>query len=187
MPLEATPGSASANSYLTVVEADAYHAGRLHADDWTLADDVKKEAALIMATQFIDAMFTPGRYEYELQGNTVRTINAWTGAATTSVQALAWPRKGMTNRNGYPIADTVVPQELKNATAELARQMIASDLTATDDVTAKGITSLSVGSISMSFDKDMMMRFSTVPQYVRALLPPSWIMVVSETPVLRVL
>ena len=55
--LVVTPGDGSANSYCSRAVADTYHANRLHAAIWTDADDVTKDAALLMATRVLDQQF----------------------------------------------------------------------------------------------------------------------------------
>lgn len=133
MALDATAGGASANSYATVSEGDSYHNAHLYATDWTGASSPDKEKALQMATRLLDERVS------------------WDGAKETSTQALRWPRSGVTDLDGYSIAAGVVPQEIKNATIEFARNLIATDTTGNAD--GKGLTSMSVGSISMTFDK----------------------------------
>jgi hypothetical protein len=77
MPLIAVPGSASANSYLSVAEADALAAalglGRA-ATKWTAAASGLKEKALIRATSEIDAFI------------------ATAGSPWSSAQSLLFPR-----------------------------------------------------------------------------------------------
>lgn len=160
-----TPGAANATSYATVEEADDYHLGRLHVDAWDTVDD--KEAALMWAAQVLDGWVV------------------WTGLATYEVQARSWPRKGMFNRNGFAIAETTIPTELKYAQAELARQLAVSDLTADDDVRNKDIRSLTAGSVSLTFGgndhtRDYLGIWPNVtalfglPDAIRLLLVPSW-------------
>lgn len=164
--LVTTSGAVNANSYATVAEADAYHEGRLHDESWDDVDD--KEAALIWAALLLDGWMV------------------WTGSATfPETQALTWPRTGMLNRNGFAIASTVIPNELKNAQAELARQLALSDLTANDDVVNKNITSIRAGSVALTFagndhSRDYLGIWPDVttalglPDAVRILLVPSW-------------
>jgi hypothetical protein len=158
-----TPGAADANSYATVEEADEYHDGRLHDDAWDNAD---KEAALVWAALLLDGWVV------------------WTGQATYETQALVWPRKGMFNRNGFAIPETVIPREIKAAQSELARQLALNDLMADDDVRRKDIRSLSAGSVSISFGgrdrtRDYLGVFpdvtsETIPDALLILLVPSW-------------
>jgi len=55
-------GLADANSYASVADGDAYHAGHLYATAWTAATDVQKAVALVMASRLIDA-------EWQFNGN----------------------------------------------------------------------------------------------------------------------
>jgi hypothetical protein len=42
------------------------------------------------------------------------------GAVTSTSQAMAWPRAGVADSEGREIADTTVPDAIKNAQAEMA-------------------------------------------------------------------
>lgn len=154
--LDATPGGASANSYSTRAEADAYHESRLHSSVWTAADPVTKDTALVMATRLLDAMYN------------------WRLYATTSSQSLAWPRSGMlaANERDY-VPNDQVPPELKEATAEFARQLISEDTSANNEIAAKGLTSLRAGPVAFTFDQAYV-QTKTVPDAVVNLMPPWW-------------
>lgn len=142
MPLITTPGAANADSYASVVEADACNAQNLYASGWATAASADKESALRMATRLLDSM--PA---------------AWTGAAANAaVQALGWPRTGMKNRNNYPIPSSgasSIPGNLKCAQAEYARLLLENDLTGAgasgSSVAASGIKSVSAAGVSVSF------------------------------------
>lgn len=135
MPLITTPGSALADSYASLAEAAACIAMNPYASGWATVATADQENFLRMATSLLDGM--PA---------------AWTGNPTTpAVQALRWPRIGMRNRNEYPIATNVIPQELKCATAEYARLLAENDLTTTPGSSeALGVSSVSAGGVSMS-------------------------------------
>jgi hypothetical protein len=153
--LVATAGSASANSYATVAEADTYHDSRLFATDWTGAATATKTVALIMATRLLDAIY------------------AWESWATDATQALQWPRTGILARNQLELVDsTVIPDELKNATAEFARQLIVADRSLDSDIETQGITSLRAGPVSLTFKNGVYTK--TVPDAVVSLLPYWW-------------
>lgn len=154
MALVATPGAANANSYLTLQEANDYFASRLHAEAWAAASDPQKEAALIWATRLIDVQVL------------------FNGIATSADQSLAWPRTSMLNQNGYAILSTVVPRQLKDATAELAFLLIQSDRTLSSEVGEAGITSLRAGPVTLNF-KDNIETFA-IPTNVLALLVYTW-------------
>ncbi len=156
--LDATPGGAAANSYCTVTEADAYHDSRLHRDDWkaTGTDVATKTVALIEATRLLDSM-----YEWA----------SW--ASQPTVQALQWPRIAVIARNRLVyVPNDAIPTELKNATAEMARQLITEDRTADSDIETKGILSLRAGPVALTFKDSVVAK--VIPDAVFSLLPPWW-------------
>jgi len=67
---------------------------------------------------------------------------------------------------------TIIPQDLKDATSELAGSLGTSDTTVDNDIIVQGITSLRAGSVSMSF-KDMIEKH-VLPDMVWNMMPPSW-------------
>jgi len=172
MALIVTPGAANADSYASLIEATAYDAayrGGIFDTIWTTSTDAKREAALRSAAHYLDASFV------------------WTGTPVDAVQALVWPRNGMLSRNGFAIGNTVIPQELKNAQSEFARQLLAADRAADDDVARMNLQSLGVGSVSLSFKKAdndenaLALRSqafaylsNVIPDAVRSWLVPSW-------------
>ncbi len=166
MPLVTTPGAAGADSYASVAEMDAYHDNHLYASAWTAMTSGEKVAGGVMATRLLDAM-----------------PRAWTGTAVDSTQALGWPRKSMQTRNGFAIAVTMIPSELKNAEAELARQLKEENLLETDTVIAKGIKSLKAGPVALTF-KETMERsdalLAMIPDAVIAMLVPSWLISLAD-------
>lgn len=175
MPLTPTPGAADANSYCTLAEANDYNDSRLFTTSWSNADDTAKTAALLEAARLLDSSFD------------------WTGHAADGTQYMAWPRTGMFSKNSYLIASTVIPQQLKEAQAEFARQLIDGDRTADNDAQKAGLKGLTVGPVSMQFhdseggtspeDKDADVRRQGpdfdylgrwIPDAVRNLLVKSW-------------
>ena len=154
--LVATPGAVNENSYCTVAEADAYHSARLFSSDWTLAVTDNKTVSLIMATRLLDSM-----YEWA----------SWPTAPAT--QSLQWPRVGLLARSKLKfIESNVIPDELKNATAEFARQLLVADRTLDSDVETQGIQSISAGPVSLSFKSSVYPK--VVPDAVYNLLPLGW-------------
>lgn len=119
MAIEATPGHASANSYVTVAETDAYFTARL-ISAWGALGAPAKEAALISATDYIDAT-------YETQ---------FKGLRASSTQALAWPREGVTI-DGVEIPPTIIPTRLKHAQMQLALKASAGELLADETQTVQ--------------------------------------------------
>lgn len=170
-----TPGSATANSYETVVEADAYFDARVPLEiPW---DDAESKAALlVMGTRVLDAMFRGTKMLVSLDGSaTSRYIvrRKWTGLPATTTQRLAWPRSGMYDQNGNAIAETVIPLDLKYALSELAGQLGLTDRTLDNKAIMQGIKSAAAGSVSVTF-KDGIILPSVLPDAVINLIPPSW-------------
>jgi hypothetical protein len=131
--LIATAGASDANSYASIAEANAYHEAHIHGAAWRTALDEDRRRALMTATRVLDQHVT------------------WLGSATSQGQALQWPRTGVSDEKGYPLSSSVIPASIAHATAELARQLMAVDRTADSEIEAKGLTSLTVGPISMAF------------------------------------
>lgn len=99
---DATVGGVSANSYVSVADADDYFTAHLDNSFWAVPT-AKKQAALVMATN---------RLEAERFG----------GETTASTQALEWPRMYVVDYNGHTpyIPSDTIPTQLKQATYELA-------------------------------------------------------------------
>jgi CRP-like cAMP-binding protein len=99
----------------------------------------------------------------------------WTGAVATTVQRLLWPRTGMYSRTGQPLDPAVNPSDLKDATAELARQLKKGDRTSDNDVAVQGITAVRAGSVSVSFKGDGIDITKVIPDIIFMMIPPSWL------------
>jgi len=97
--------TASANSYISQTDASKYFAGAIHADAWVNAEGDDKDKALITATRMID-----------------REI--WAGAKTSASQDLAFPRTGVYDRDGVALADDAIPQDILDATCEIALALL---------------------------------------------------------------
>ena len=151
----ATPGALDANSYATVAEADAYHATHLYAATWTAATQTTKEIALIMATRLLDHHYN------------------WAEWAATIDQALQWPRDGVIAYNEREFVPTdEIPQQLKDATSEYARQLIDADRTLDNEIETQGIKALTAGSVSLSFKDSVVAK--VIPDAVHFLIPDWW-------------
>lgn len=175
MPLviDATPGGPNANSYLTLAEAQEYFSRRLPIAEWEDADS--QEVLLVMATRVLNALAQPFKV-FVAGSNGVghyRIRRQWTGAPATTTQRLAWPRTGMFDMNGNAIPPNVIPQDLKDATAELAGQLAKEDRTLDNDVVTQGITSVRAGSVSVSFKDGIVPQ--VIPDAVYNMMPVSWL------------
>ncbi len=172
LTIVSTPGAANANSYQEVAEADAYFEARLPLDPpWEDADS--KELLLIMGTRVLDAMFRGGRVLVQGDKPYYVVRRAWAGVPASSTQRLAFPRIGLKHDNGTDVASNEIPWELKEAHAELSGQLGLGDRTLDSDVSVQGITSVSAGSVSVSF-RDGYIDPRVIPDAVINLIPPSW-------------
>lgn len=102
MALVTTPGDEDADSYAAVAKADAYFLARGVAT-WT-GTTTAKENALRVGTAYLD-----NQYRGE-----------WPGVRTDQDQALAWPRTGVYDTDGYLLASDEIPVQIVNATCEAA-------------------------------------------------------------------
>lgn len=101
--------TAGAESYISVANADAYHAARGNAA-WALLTPDAKEQALRKATDYM------GRYS-----------GRWKGERLNAGQVLDWPRAGVVV-DGYEINWETVPAAIANACALLALKASAGDI-----------------------------------------------------------
>lgn len=94
-------GRADADALTSLTYCDAYHGAQGRAD-WT-GEDADKEAAIRRATAYLSRSIT------------------WAGVRTHGrSQALAWPRSGCVDIEGYGIKSNEIPSEVIDACAELA-------------------------------------------------------------------
>jgi len=111
----ATVGGASANSFLTLAEAQTYMDSRLNESAWESATTDNQNRALVEATRALNVL-------------------PWKGSNVDTTQALNWPRQWAINPDvvffawSY-YATNEIPQRVKDATAELALQFIKAGTT----------------------------------------------------------
>jgi len=103
---------AGADSYLSLAAADTYHSSHGSPTAWASATDPAKEAALRYATQWVD-----GKFQF-------------LGSVADSDQVLDWPRQNVWDDEGRSVAADIVPQRVKDATAEMALAHIGAALNA---------------------------------------------------------
>jgi len=99
-----------ANSYVSLSEASTYHTDRGNTAWAAAASDAIRQAALIRATAYLDAV-------YGLKAP---------GKRISFLQTLVWPRVYAWDRDGFPLIG--VPAALKQATLEAALLALSSDL-----------------------------------------------------------
>lgn len=170
---DSTPKSPTANSYISVDDADAFAMGIIKGDAWLSLTLTQKQSLLVQATARID-------------------IENWGGAPTTSTntlnnphQALQWPRNWVVDRNHAstnPIGNMnldpdVIPRELKQATFTLAMHYLDEYL---DNPTVSRqdmdrLTSLTIGPLTMAIQTRAEEAFpDAVKRQLRAIGTNGW-------------
>ena len=153
--LVATAKSASANSYCTLAEADQYHDDRpAVSTTWADASENNKIRALLWATKLMESLFT------------------WTAYATTTTQALGWPRTGLLDRIDASLDSDTVPEEVKNAEAEFARQWLVANRGQDNEIESQGIAAIKAGSVFLQFTASQYNK--VVPDVVALRVPSDW-------------
>lgn len=145
LTVEDGTGLANADALVALVDVDAYHTARGNST-WT-GDDADKETAIRRASFFLTN-------SYSWQGFKVNNRD----------QALAWPRTGVVDQEGYAIPITEVPQEIKDACAELALRELTTPGTMTPDVTlADKVNREKVGEIEVEYANSRMDAYASRP------------------------
>lgn len=142
-------GLASANSYVSVEDADDYLVTNIHVFPiWDALTTENKQYLLAWASTYLDQRAR------------------WNGKKAVETSGLRFPRECLTDRDGNPIASDVVPVALKQATVEMARALIESDRSA--DRGQDGLERLRVDVIEIYFNADY--RLPTVPKNINMIL-----------------
>ena len=142
-------GKSDANSYVSVAEADSYNEGHVSTSGWDALTTGQKEAALVMAARTID-----GSFQFK-------------GFKTVQTQALQWPRDSVKDPDSddsvYPrnlstrfneFANDTVPQIVKNAAIEMARELVLTGDSVSGFHQGAGLKSVSIdGFTKIEFDK----------------------------------
>lgn len=110
MIVETGAGLPDANSYVTVLFADSYVTQR-SLDGWLTLTTADKEAALINATDFVEATFS----------------ESFRGFKRTESQALSWPRSGAIV-DDFLIPENSIPVRLQQAVVQAALRSAAGDV-----------------------------------------------------------
>ena len=174
--IDATVGGAASNSYATLAEVNSYFDDRLPLSPPWVASGDNAIRTMLMATRNLEQLGQSIRLLVPASGGVAayyRTARHWTGAPASATQKLSWPRTGMFDNNGNAIPSNVIPDELKEAEAEFAGQLLKSDRTLDNDVIVQGITSIKAGSVALSF-KDQIFK-QVIPDAVLDLLLPGWL------------
>ena len=133
--ITATLSSATANSYVTLAEANTYFETVPDSSTWTNKTDDQKNRALIAATRWIDTL-------------------VYYGDRCDNGQALKFPR------NNYKVDDvelscTTIPNNIKYAQYELARALANDTAAITGTTGTEGnLSELRLGDIQLKYNTD---------------------------------
>jgi hypothetical protein len=120
--------------YGTEADIKEYLAGRLGVDAYDAASSGDRKKAHVQATRWIDRQ---------------RWQSVPTDVATP--QPLEFPRVALTDCNGTLILDTVVPDEVCWATAELVNIILGTPTASDKGSTAKNVKKVGAGSAAVEF------------------------------------
>ena len=133
--ITATLSSATANSYVTLTEANTYFETVPDSSTWTDKTDDQKNRSLIAATRWID------------------TLNYY-GSRCDNGQALKFPRNNYKIDN-VELTCTTIPNNIKYAQYELARAL-ANDTSAVTGTTGKdgNFSEVQLGDLQVKYNTD---------------------------------
>ncbi len=121
--------------YISNAEADAYLEAQISATAWRAeTDEDQQDRAIVSATRLLDRQL-------------------WQGEKTDPYQLHAFPRTGLTYPDsGDAVPSDAVPQEVLDATAELASLLLdGSDVQTNTQPGTSLVQSLKAGSVAISY------------------------------------
>jgi len=149
MALDATVGTTTANSYVTLAEAIAYFQDRAATELWDDSDE--QSQLLITASRLID---------WQLQ---------FAGTKTNELQSMQFPRTGITLPSGYAVPSDTIPTDVKMAVFELALSSVEADRVA--DNPLAGLDTVTAGPLTIkSSNPTQNPTAPVIPNHVRAIL-----------------
>lgn len=133
LTVETGAGLAAADAFVSVADCDTYHTG-LGNSDWAGSTEAK-EGAIRRATALLSSAYR------------------WAGLRSHGrSQALAWPRAGCVDLEGYGIASDAVPREIVSACCEIAlREIVTPGAMTPDVVAADAVKREKVGTLEVEY------------------------------------
>lgn len=150
--------------YGSLSEAKDYARAAVHFDAWdATSGDTPKAKALVTATRMLDR------------------VKSWVGSRTDTAtpQPLQWPRTGVTDRDGNAVSDSVVPDEIAQATYELANALLDDEAVQSNTSSGSNIKSVKAGPVNVDFFQPTAKTASRFPTIVQELI--SFYLVASTT------
>lgn len=129
-------GLSNANAFASVAEITAILDEDIYAAAWPALLNDQQSAVAVRATRLIVE-------DVALRGW------RWWGYPISSLQALPFPRAGLFDREGYPIASTIVPTDIKRLVAEFCEIIAGVDRAAAANGPAE--QSVTMGRTSVTY------------------------------------
>jgi hypothetical protein len=128
-----TINSVDYTSYASVIEANEYLAvDPVRMSQWDTLDADQKGSNLVAATRRLDQL-------------------NWEGLKVAPSQENAWPRSGVTDKEGNPVSSTGVPLDLENACILLAGSIALDSAASQAGGSGSNIKSVGAGSARVDF------------------------------------
>lgn len=160
MPLviENGTGVAGADSWVSVVEADAFFSNR-NITEWTDKTVAAREAALRIAADYL-------MFAYR-----------WPGQASTVVQRLPWPRYGVRSGSGYfppnmiptQVVDAQILLSLEAGRTNILERVTPAQQKIEESKSMKGMSKTLKWATSPVDDVSRMRRFPTIDSILRGI------------------
>ena len=153
MAFDSTISGTDSNSYISVAVADAYFAFHLDGVQfWNSLPTVTKQAALVQATNRLDA-------------------ENYSGRITVNDQRLQWPRSFVADRKADSFIDNdKIPRELVDATCEMALHYLkvqAGEFTV-DENDLEALKTMKIGPIDVTIKDNI--KADRLPSRVKTIL-----------------
>ena len=149
--LVTTPGASDANAFVSLVDANAFHKGRVHNSEWNSASSGDKSAAIVMATRSLCYNYSYG------------------GTRTEETGSLDWPRTDVTDEDDYDLASDTIPQFMKDATSEFAFLLLREDSTVAANISGS-LKELEAGDVSLVWNQMDSDELPEIPKSVQRII-----------------
>jgi hypothetical protein len=159
-------GLSTADSFISVADADTYFAARNDPAAWDAASTEAKEAALRYASAWLCT-----RYE-------------WRGEISVAEQSLAWPRINVEDLEGRLLAHDELPQRILDATCEAALAHLTEILNAVSDSSGAERKSIKLDVLAVEYVQRTTSTLRKLP-YVNLMLKGLYTGGSGSVPVLR--
>jgi hypothetical protein len=169
-----TAGSSTANSYISVADADDYFAAHLESSFWAIST-TKKQAALVQATNRIDRE----KFGGQLTQRNVQKLQFPRSYVLSRDAAMVNPDFSDATNGFYFRSPTTIPAEVEQATCEMALyylKQIGGEFTV-DDNDLETLTNYKVGPLDLAIKDGIKAdRLPTrVAQLLKALGSNGWL------------